>query len=216
VLNPVSAETETEIIYKANHEPELSCAEFVEETLCRMRLTLQQTDVNEYLLVPLTANYSIDNDNKYQYESVTIFPKSSDAGISATDIGIVGDVWNIYSSPRSKYYDMAEVKLDEYDIGGKDKISIMKNFTIYFADDDDYSVNHNESACVMELTSDYTSGTGTSSAKLNLAATEYQTLARTVAQETILSPAITSYATVVENFIDLENRTSQIIQESYS
>lgn len=216
VIDPISAEIKTEIIYKGNHEPELSCLEFVEETLSAMRLTLKQTDVNDYELIPLTANYTVVDDDKYDYELFSIKPKSSDAGISSADTLIVGDVWTISASPRAKYYSMTETKLNELDLGGDDKINIMKNFIIYFADNSDYSVNHNESACVIELNGDFISGTGTSNAKLNIAATRYQVLAMTKTQENINSPSNITYATVVENFLDLENRTSNITQESYS
>jgi len=199
---------------KNDTKAEVDCAEFVSECLTSLGLAIQQTAIDTFTLYALTDNYTITDDDKYSFESNGYDAKLQDVGYSFVSGGIGGN-WLSSASYRNGYYSTSETKLSEVALGGADKITPMQNFAVLFADTNSFIAEYGEAGADIDLSSSFVLNDNSVLGRINLIAYRYRAYATPKTVEKVTMPATSTYKSVVENFIDLENRTSQIVQETY-
>lgn len=203
------------ITLKVNNDPEVNCFDFVSEIFTSLKLTVQETDTYAYTLIAPTTNFTIADDDNYNYSTYEILARSTDLGYSWVTYNASGN-WSITSSNRDKYYSATETNPPDNVTENKDKISIMQNFRILFADTATVSSEYNESVCSPDLSGSLIIDDESTTGHLNPFACRYANQAGDFTVQEITTAATDTFKTVAENFIDLENRTSRIIQETYA
>jgi len=172
------------------------------------------TDVGAYELVFDTGNYTIADDDKYDYKSEPIKAKQPDA-IAEMTLCLalnLSEEWGFFSNttPRNptviRYSDLGSLP------GRVSTPNIIKIFH-----DPRSTVNGNP------FPSPFLAATGSSSSSqdptygngTNITKNKYIAEAVDYTQEVIESPIQLTAKTVIQNYIDIEKQTSEIIQESY-
>ena len=203
---------------KADHNPEVGCLDFVSEILTSLRFDIKVTGSDAYQLVAYAANYTVADADKFEYTSKVVKKKIDDIGVSRISLTevIANPVPIDYAlKGRSEYYSAVETLLSENSVGGDDKIVMMPNFTILYANTNDYSELYYEAPCLRALTDDFIYSDSSYYASLNPIALRYQAKAMDSTVETIVTNSDTTFRTVVNNYIDLEWSNSEIEQETY-
>jgi hypothetical protein len=205
-----------QLTIKNTHDPEVDCFAFVSEVLTSLKLTLDETDFDTFTLTAPTASYTIADDDKYGYESTGVTSKEKNVGYSLASYNVDGN-WAIANSNRDKYASATETTPPEYRTSEDSAINMMINFRMLFADVANPAAGlYNESTCEPTASGVLIVDDGEITAHLNPLACRYAALAINKTVEDITTVATDTFATVVENFIDLENQTSRIIQETYA
>jgi hypothetical protein len=201
--------------------------------ICRiLRFTLEITDVNTYKISIVNSNYTINDDNKYSYEVTTKY-KENQAGY----VGLMLPDLNItlngqYSHVRYYFYtsDMNNVKtVKMYYWPGVDRWGS----GYYYPVEDEIQVNWLNNLFIMPYEWDSVNSVFTDKMKSPVFAytglpyfigtffpypmaqnlIDYET--KDIQTEKITTDYNTTVKSVVKNYIDIKNRTSEIEQEVY-
>lgn len=196
-----------------------NCFEYVAALIGALNLAIVPSSATEYKLILATGNYSLSDvanpDSVYEY-SKEFFYKEVD--INA--LGIKNQV-NSFSDAGGivAYNSAAETSIPVLSTGEQDQIEYMMNFVIVCTDaksltnkyDDTYQYQY----CVPSATTDFVITSLAGLKWINPCYNRVREKSLDYKREVITAPLDVTVKTVVENFIDLENRTSKIVQETY-
>lgn len=199
------------LVKTKENDPAVDCFAFVSEALTSTRLSIK-VDNGAYTLAYGAGTYTIADDDKYGYEKLKEPSEAELAGCSWVTLNPSGN-WLITSSNRDKYYDSTATDIDEIIFGDADPIAIMPNFRILFADTSDFSGEYGEAVCEPDLSADLIIADGQITGHLNPIANRYDAVVNSRVVERITCPYQSTHQAVEEHNVDLEQETSEIIQE---
>jgi hypothetical protein len=202
----------------------ISAKDFLSEVLSRIPIVVIQSDIDSFKLAIHTANYSITDDNKYEYSKRAVKAETS-LPYLAVSFDTPVSISNYYNTDINNKY-----TIPRYTIGGGNiSINIMANFYIYFSNaktltnkyEDEYFSRRftPDDGLLHELTSDlifYEFHDLLYNFTLNLASIEISSKINSLTEEEIETTYQSTVNTVEEHSIDLEWSNSKIKQVTYN
>lgn len=186
------------------------------EILMALQLCLVSYGDEGYSLEHNTGNYTIADDDKFEYDEEEV--SKEDVGIGFNYASVISSgSWVITSSNRDRFYNVAVGAISQYGSGKGDRITPIVNFRILFADAKGrvggFTDAYCESVCEPDLSETLIIDDTLSTAHINIIAGRYADKALDHTVETILTDYESTFETIEEHYVDPEWKTSEIIQE---
>lgn len=203
------------ITKRRNDEPEVNCFELASEIFSVLGLSVKSLGGKAFRVVDTSTQLIVSAENIYSFSK-----ESRSSELLYIGYSYVGPTKSIMPCPvaesqRQWFYEPTVVtQLKEVSDGGDDKIGLLSNFTIYFADTDDFSGPYNEYESQIELHEDMILDDNTEAAAFNILATKYRDKVLNPSIETILIDSDFSDNVAIQNDIDAEWDNSEIVQEA--
>ena len=215
-VNQTVATTYTQIDSNANDfsKNKINSFELIAELLPSLGLILEQTGIDEFTLRQITANYSITDDNKFEYSKRKLSAESLLANLSITRYE--------YISGTADFNNNTPVDMRIYTVGvGKDSIVFLTNLHLFYSNAkeldnhfaDEYSIAHVmpyllEGGLIITL--------GTNLNTINPLWYKLQERIKSLVEEEIDTNYQSTFKSVEQHDIDLEWSNSKIKQVSYN
>lgn len=184
--------------------------DFISEVCSQLGLGIQLTSVDNYKLIRTagSSNYTITDDNKFSYRDRDVRAKRT-----------VNDIGATYVYNTASHYADVSAHANAIISNAGSGISLYPHFVIVFTDTDVNDPHSTVALALTDLNGDVSDDLiiEESAGVNNYNAIAYKVRAETTnyTEEEIVTSVQDTYKTVVENFIDLENQTSRIVQETY-
>ncbi len=163
------------------------------------------TNVSNYKLIQPTSNYSPSDDAKYSYKSEPLNPQYTDAEVN----------WNIWGVNYSDYTSTTPYTNPagaQPDGKGKNILSWLSNLQILFSNPLDGSTAYSTQGLRPYASNSNTNGGVTI---INPAKNKFAAVCVSYTEETIKTDINITPLTVVKNYVNIQDQTSEIIQETY-
>ena len=200
--------------YLDYNKNKLNCWEFISQLVSYLNLVLVQTDVDTFDLIEKTDNYTVTDDNKFEYAKRKLGAESLSDNISVS---------MSYSATLTPYFNTDPNLITSIDTltrgKGSNNVSALSNVIIMFSNakdlDDKYEDAYWNDLFQVEPNENFVNG-DTSNATGNLVSNMVHEKIKSLIEEEIETNYQSTFKSVEQHDIDLEWSNSKIKQVTYN